>query len=161
MVALNGAPACEINHILTHHQGLYSLKAKTCYCQIGWSLEVGRDIGDGDLPIWTLTGVSVPSADVRKISEWLQVSKPESRGFETSRDLAARCPSAYLSEGQNQWQRNTLITTHNRSVLITACTACWTYKWISSNCVLVGNCQFPNVPRNSQGCARTRPRHPT
>ena len=34
--------------------------------------------------------------DACQISEWLEKSKPESRGFETSRDLAERRPSAQL-----------------------------------------------------------------
>ena len=58
--------------MLSHKHGLYSLSGKTSYRQISLSL----------------------MEFARKLSEPLEKIKPESRSFETSRDLVVRRPSA-------------------------------------------------------------------
>ena len=69
--------------------GLYSLNSKTSYHQISSSLD------DARLDVWTAlkfyTHFGSAGAEVSvNISERLEKSKPESRGFEISRDLAVR-----------------------------------------------------------------------
>ena len=91
--------------------GLYSLSGKTSYRQISWSLEAARLSVIVIVSHWNLTGISAAllprclsnfRAEIWlasrqrccrgacQISEQLKKSKPESRDFETSRDLAVR-----------------------------------------------------------------------
>ena len=67
--------------------GLYSLSGKTSYRQITWRLEAARLDIIMIVSHWNLTGISAALLRLEK-------SKPQSRGFETSRDLAVRPPSA-------------------------------------------------------------------
>ena len=74
---------------------IYSLSGKTSYRQISWSLEAA-----------ILDVIMIHRAEIRQasrqrcwrganpIAEQLEKSKPESRGFESSRDLAVRRISA-------------------------------------------------------------------
>ena len=66
-------------------QGLYSLSGKTAYRQILWSFEATRLDIAMVVSLWNLTGISAAV-----LSERSEKFKPESRGFETSRDLAVR-----------------------------------------------------------------------
>ena len=66
------------------HQGLYSLSGKTSYRQISRSLEAARLSVIMIVSHWNLTGISAA------IEEQLKKSKPESRDFETSRDIVVR-----------------------------------------------------------------------
>ena len=63
--------------------GLYSLSGKTSYHQISWSLEAAKLDVAMVVSFWNLTGTSAALLRLEKF-------KPESRGFETSRDLAVR-----------------------------------------------------------------------
>ena len=62
-----------------HHQSLHSLSERTSYRKISWGLEATRCFNDG-------IGLKFAC----QISERSEKSKLESRGFETSRDLAVR-----------------------------------------------------------------------
>ena len=64
------------------NQGIYSLSDKTSYRQISWSLEAARLDVAMVVSLWNLAGTSA--------AERLEKFKPESRSFETSRDLAVR-----------------------------------------------------------------------
>ena len=72
-----------VRPLSSHSLGLYSLSGKTSYRQISRSLEAARLDLAMIVSLWNLTGTC-------QISERLEKSKPESRGFETSRDLAVR-----------------------------------------------------------------------
>ena len=67
--------------------GLYSLHGGTSYCQIPWSLEAARCCNDR-LPLKFDRHRQCCCRGACHISERLQIFKPESRRFETSRDLA-------------------------------------------------------------------------
>ena len=69
------------SNVTEKHRGLYSLNGKTSYLKISCSIEAARldVIIIGSLR--NLTGISAGR---------LEKSKPESRGFETSRGLAVR-----------------------------------------------------------------------
>ena len=69
-------------HDIQNHQGLYSPSGKTSYCQISWNLEALRFVA--------IMIVSRGYRGACHISERLVKSKPESRCFEISRDLAVR-----------------------------------------------------------------------
>ena len=71
--------------------GLYSLNGKTSYRQISWSLEAARlDVARSyRSEIWQAPRQQCCRGTCQ-ISERLEKFKPESRGFETSRDLAVR-----------------------------------------------------------------------
>ena len=66
--------------------GLYSLSGKTSYGKISWSLEAARFGFRLFQSLWNLTGT--PAAC--QISERCDYYNTQSRGFETSRDLAVR-----------------------------------------------------------------------
>ena len=69
---------------------LYSLSGKTSYRQSSWNLAAARlEVRIMIESLWRLTGNLAC-----QISERLEKSKPESRGFETLRDLAVQRPSA-------------------------------------------------------------------
>ena len=71
--------------------GFYSLSGKTSYRQILWSLEATRLDVTMVISFWNLTGISQRCClGSCQISERLEQAKSESRGFETSRDLAVR-----------------------------------------------------------------------
>ena len=71
--------SCEAEAMVcTQSLVLYSLSGKTSYRQISWSLEAARLDVAMVVSLWNLTGTSAA------------LSKTESRGFETSRDLAVR-----------------------------------------------------------------------
>ena len=73
--------------------GLYSLSGKKSYHKISWSLKaVGLDVVM-IISFWNLTGKSAA-----QISERLEKSNPESRGFESSQDLSVRRLTAYWIE---------------------------------------------------------------
>ena len=61
--------------------GIYSPSGKTSYRQISWSLKAASSDLIMIVSLWNFTC---------QISEQLEESKSESRGFETSRDLAVR-----------------------------------------------------------------------
>ena len=66
----------------------------TCYRKISQSLEATRLTVLMIVSFWNLTGISSALLPrYLKISEQLGESKPESRGFETSRYLTVRGPS--------------------------------------------------------------------
>ena len=67
--------------------GLYSLSSKTSHRQISWSLEAARLM----LQLSYRSEIWQAHRQQRcQISERLEKFKPESRGFETSRDIAVR-----------------------------------------------------------------------
>ena len=69
---------------------LYSLSGKTSYHQTSWSLEGARLDVIMIVSFWKLTGISKHGFRCAcQISGRLKKSKPESRSFETSRDLAS------------------------------------------------------------------------
>ena len=70
---------------------LHSLSNVTSYRQISWNLETARLDDIMIVSLWNLTGTL---AAVCQISERLEKIKPDSRGFETSRDLVVRRQSA-------------------------------------------------------------------
>ena len=74
------------------HLGLYSLSRKTSYRQISRSLEGARLGVIMIVSFWNLWQASRQHCcrDGCQISKRLKKSKHESRGFETSRDLAVR-----------------------------------------------------------------------
>ena len=75
--------------------GLSSLSGKRPYRQISWSLEAARLDVIMIVSLWNLKASQQHCCwGVCQISERLKKSKPESRGFEASRDLAVRRPSA-------------------------------------------------------------------
>ena len=81
--------------LLPRTQGLYSLSGRIPYNQISWSL------GDARLDIINIVSLKIWQTFrqrccwcVNQISERWNGFKPESRGFETSRDLVVRRPSA-------------------------------------------------------------------
>ena len=75
--------------------GLYSLNGKTSYHQVSWSLEARRFCVIIIVSLWNLTGISAPLLP-KCISNFraTKMYKPESRGFETSRDFVIRRESA-------------------------------------------------------------------
>ena len=88
-------PWCLIDLIsfITHYhlplfQGLYSLNGRTSYRKISWSPEATKFRFRLFQSHWNLTGTSC------QISERYDHYSIQSRGFETSRDLAVRRPPA-------------------------------------------------------------------
>ena len=80
--------ALDHHNALTVALGLYSLSDKTSYRKISWSLEAAR-FGFGLFQwLWNIRGIS--AAAVCQISERYDHYNTQSRGFETSRDLAVR-----------------------------------------------------------------------
>ena len=78
-----------MRYLLEVTQGLYSLSDKTSYRQISWSLEAARLSVIMIVSLWNLTGISaVLLPRCRSNFRAIEKSKPESRGFETSRDFA-------------------------------------------------------------------------
>ena len=80
-------------------EGLYSLSGRTIYRQITEprSRETARLDAIMFASLWNLTGISaalLPRCLSNFVSERLEKYKPESRGFETSRDLVVRRPPA-------------------------------------------------------------------
>ena len=73
------------------YQGLYSLSGLTSYHKISRSLEAARFGFKLVLSLWNLAGTSAaPLRDACQISERYDHYNTQSRGFETSRDLAVR-----------------------------------------------------------------------
>ena len=66
---------------------LYSLSSKASHRQISWSLVAARLDVKMIVSLWDLTGISAAQIIMEEF-------KPEFRGFEISRDLAVRRPSA-------------------------------------------------------------------
>ena len=60
------------------------------------------------------------SAAACQISERLEKSKPESRGFESSRDLTVRCPSAHLKEALGQANGQHIVDKTLKCILLNA-----------------------------------------
>ena len=84
------------------HQGICSLSRKTSYRHIPWSLEAAwLDIISWSYrsKIWAASR-QLCCRDACQLSERLDKSKLESRGFENSQDLAVRRPISYLALGQ-------------------------------------------------------------
>ena len=81
--------ACQ--SVSVKSQGLYSLSGKTSYRQISWSLEATRLMLQWSYrsEIWQALQQQ-RCRGTCQISERLEKFKSESRGFETSRDLAVR-----------------------------------------------------------------------
>ena len=73
-----------------NHPWAHSLNGRTSYGKISWSLEAARFDVTMFALIWNFAGISAAA----HTSELLEKSKSESHGFETTRDLAVRCPSA-------------------------------------------------------------------
>ena len=91
---------------LAQGQGLYSLSGKTSYRQISWSLEAARLDVAMVVSLCNLKGTSAAALprylpDFRAIGKF----KPESRGSETSRDLAVRRLTAYWIDALYQWRK--------------------------------------------------------
>ena len=78
-----------------------SLSGRTSYRKISWSLEAARldAVMIVSFNIWQASRQRC-CQDACQISELLEKSKPESLGFETSRDLAVRCPSVWWIKAQ-------------------------------------------------------------
>ena len=74
------------------HQGLYSPSDETSYRQISWSFEAARLGVIMIASLWNLTGISTAL-----------LSKPGSRGFETSRDLAGVPNKRVLGRISSVW----------------------------------------------------------
>ena len=72
-------------------QGLYSLSGKTYYLQIAWSFEAARLGVIMIVLLWNVAGIS---------AALLNKYKPESRGIETSWDLAVRRLTTQWKEAQ-------------------------------------------------------------
>ena len=75
---------------------LYLLSGKTSYRQISQSLKAARLQVIMSVSLWNLTGISSAAAEVpvKFQNYWKTLkSRSESRGFETSQDLAVRHPS--------------------------------------------------------------------
>ena len=72
-------------------QGFYSLSGRTSYRNISWSLEAAWFAFDFSKSCW----------DACQISEEYDHYNIQSRGFETSRDLAVRCLTSWWIEAQN------------------------------------------------------------
>ena len=71
---------------ITRHR-LYSLSHKTSYHQILWTREAARLNVMMIVTLWNLSGISQPCCrGACQVSERLEKSKPESRGFEGSYD---------------------------------------------------------------------------
>ena len=81
------------------NQGFYSLSGKTSYRQISWSLEAAR------LGVMIIAPRQRCCRGACQISERLEKSKPESRDFETSRDLAVRRLTAQWIEARYYFLR--------------------------------------------------------
>ena len=73
-----------VHRLICPKLGLYSLSGKTSYRQISWSLEATS------LDVAMVVSLWNCCRGTCQISEQLEKFKPESRGFETSRDLAVR-----------------------------------------------------------------------
>ena len=70
--------------------GLYSLSGRTSYRNISWSLEAAKLDVIMIESLWNLTSQQCCCWGACQISERLEKSKPESRGFETSGKTPAR-----------------------------------------------------------------------
>ena len=80
-----------------HPQGLYSLSGKMSYRKISWSLEAARFGFKLFQSFWNSAGTSAAAC---QISERYDHCSIQSRGFETSRDLAVRRLTARWIEAQ-------------------------------------------------------------
>ena len=79
----------------SRHLGLYSLSGKPSYRQISWSLEVAGLYVAMMVSFRNSTSNSAALLPRCQSIFWtIENSYPESRGFETLRDLAVRCPPA-------------------------------------------------------------------
>ena len=73
------------------YSGLYSLSRRTSYRQISWSLEAAWLGVIMSVTLCNLAGNCCRGA--YQISERLEKTKPDSRGFQISRDIVVRSPS--------------------------------------------------------------------
>ena len=72
------------------HQGFCSLSGRAYYRKKSWSIEAARLDVLMIISLWNLTGISaalLPRSLSNFRAERLEKFKPESRGFETSRDV--------------------------------------------------------------------------
>ena len=104
--SLHISPFKASNMVIILHWASTHQAAKTSYPKILWSLEAARlDIIMIVIPnvyhskIWQAFRQQC-CRDAHQISEWLTKSKLKSRGFQTSWDLAVRCPSTWWIEAQ-------------------------------------------------------------
>ena len=76
-------------------QGLYAPSGRMSYCKISWSLAAARfGSGFSNRSEICQTPLQQGCRGACQISEWYNHDKIQSRGFETSWDLAVRCLTA-------------------------------------------------------------------
>ena len=114
-------------------QGLYSLCGRTSYRKISWSLEAARLFVIMIVLLWYLTCISAALlprclANCRAIEK----AKLESRGFEISRVVAVRRPSAWWTEALYMSKIDLLqiLTKQNNARMV--CSFHWMYCLVQS-----------------------------
>ena len=94
VLRMHGKNGLNIGMVMCTAMGLYPLRGRTSYHQISWSLEAARLDAILIVSLWSLTSRQSCCRDACQISERLEMSKSESSGFESSRNLTVRRPSA-------------------------------------------------------------------